>query len=395
MGVNEQQITCAKTQKRRTIIILVSIFFILIAVVCGIYWFLVLRHHQSTDNAYIAGNQIQIMSQVAGSVMTVNAENTDFVKSGTVLVKLDTKDAILALEKAKTNLANSVRQTHQHMINSRQFQANISLRRSELNKLQQDLQRREILGQSKVIGKEELQHAREAVTSAKAALDVAIEQFNANQAIVLDSPLDKQPSVLQAATELRNAWLTLKRTQIVTPIDGYVSRRSVQVGARITPATPLMAVVPTDNMWVDANFKETQLADIRIGQPAKITTDFYGKNIVYQGRVEGLDMGTGSAFSLLPAQNASGNWIKIVQRLPVRITIDAEQLKKYPLRIGLSSQVTVDTSNKNGLMLALKTREKPAYHTNAFKIDMAPVDQFVTDIINNNSGTKIKGVHCG
>lgn len=363
--------------------------------VCGIYWFLVLRHHQSTDNAYIAGNQIQIMSQVAGSVMTVNAENTDFVKSGTVLVKLDTKDAILALEKAKTNLANSVRQTHQHMINSRQFQANISLRRSELNKLQQDLQRREILGQSKVIGKEELQHAREAVTSAKAALDVAIEQFNANQAIVLDSPLDKQPSVLQAATELRNAWLTLKRTQIVTPIDGYVSRRSVQVGARITPATPLMAVVPTDNMWVDANFKETQLADIRIGQPAKITTDFYGKNIVYQGRVEGLDMGTGSAFSLLPAQNASGNWIKIVQRLPVRITIDAEQLKKYPLRIGLSSQVTVDTSNKNGLMLALKTREKPAYHTNAFKIDMAPVDQFVTDIINNNSGTKIKGVHCG
>ncbi|HGJ5899327.1 multidrug efflux MFS transporter periplasmic adaptor subunit EmrA [Arsenophonus apicola] len=388
MGVNEQQITATKTQKRRTIIILVSIFFIITALICGIYWFLVLRHHQSTDNAYIAGNQIQIMSQVPGSVITVNVENTDFVKSGTVLVMLDPKDAILALEKAKTNLANSVRQTHQHMINSRQYQANISLRRSELNKLQQDLQRREILGQSNVIGKEELQHAREAVTSAKAALDVAVEQFNANQAIVLDTPLDKQPAVLQAATELRNAWLTLKRTQIVTPIDGYVSRRSVQVGARITPATPLMAVVPSDNMWIDANFKETQLADIRIGQPAKITTDFYGKSVVYQGSVEGLDMGTGSAFSLLPAQNASGNWIKIVQRLPVRITIDAEQLKKYPLRIGLSSEVTVDTSNKNGLTLSQKIRANPVYHTNVFKIDMAPVDQLVTDIINNNSGTK-------
>lgn len=388
MGVNEQQITATKTQKRRTIIVLVSTFFIITALICSIYWFLVLRHHQSTDNAYIAGNQIQIMSQVPGSVITVNVENTDFVKSGTVLVKLDTKDAILALEKAKTNLANSVRQTHQHMIDSRQYQANISLRRSELNKLQQDLQRREILGQSKVIGKEELQHAREAVTSAKAALDVAIEQFNANQAIVLDTPLAKQPTVLQAASELRNAWLTLERTQIVTPVDGYVSRRSVQVGARITPATPLMAVVPTDNMWIDANFKETQLADIRIGQPAKITTDFYGKNIVYQGRVEGLDMGTGSAFSLLPAQNASGNWIKIVQRLPVRITIDTEQLKKYPLRIGLSSEVTVDTSNKNGLTLSRKIRANPAYHTNVFKIDMAPVDQLVTDIINNNSGTK-------
>lgn len=388
MGVNEQQITATKTQKRRTIIILVSIFFIITALICGIYWFLVLRHHQSTDNAYIAGNQIQIMSQVPGSVITVNVENTDFVKSGTVLVMLDPKDAILALEKAKTNLANSVRQTHQHMINSRQYQANISLRRSELNKLQQDLQRREILGQSNVIGKEELQHAREAVTSAKAALDVAVEQFNANQAIVLDTPLDKQPAVLQAATELRNAWLTLKRTQIVTPIDGYVSRRSVQVGARITPATPLMAVVPSDNMWIDANFKETQLADIRIGQPAKITTDFYGKSVVYQGSVEGLNMGTGSAFSLLPAQNASGNWIKIVQRLPVRITIDAEQLKKYPLRIGLSSEVTVDTSNKNGLTLSQKIRANPVYHTNVFKIDMAPVDQVVTDIINNNSGTK-------
>lgn len=388
MGVNEQQITATKTQKRRTIIVLVSIFFIITALICGIYWFLVLRHHQSTDNAYIAGNQIQIMSQVPGSVITVNVENTDFVKSGTVLVMLDPKDAILALEKAKTNLANSVRQTHQHMINSRQYQANISLRRSELTKLQQDLQRREILGQSKVIGKEELQHAREAVTSAKAALEVAIEQFNANQAIVLDTPLDKQPAVLQAATELRNAWLTLERTQIVTPTDGYVSRRSVQVGARITPATPLMAVVPSDNMWIDANFKETQLADIRIGQPARITTDFYGKSIVYPGRVEGLDMGTGSAFSLLPSQNASGNWIKIVQRLPVRITIDAEQLKKYPLRIGLSSEVTVDTSNKNGLTLSRKIRANPAYHTNVFKIDMAPVDQLVTDIINNNSGTK-------
>lgn len=226
------------------------------------------------------------------------------------------------------------------------------------------------------------------MTSAKAALDIAVEQFNANQAIVLDTPLDKQPAVLQAAIELRNAWLTFERTQIVTPVDGYVSRRSVQVGARITPATPLMAVVPTDNMWIDANFKETQLADIRIGQPAKITTDFYGKNIVYQGRVEGLDMGTGSAFSLLPAQNASGNWIKIVQRLPVRITIDAEQLKKYPLRIGLSSEVTVDTSNKNGPTLSQKIRANPAYHTNVFKIDMVPVDQLVTDIINNNSGTK-------
>ncbi|MEX9542424.1 HlyD family efflux transporter periplasmic adaptor subunit, partial [Escherichia coli] len=203
-------------------------------------------------------------------------DNTDYVKSGTILVELDPRDAQLALEKAKTTLANSVRQTHQQIVNSRQYQANIDMKRSELVRLQNDLKRREVLGSSNLIGKEELQHAREAVVSAKAALDVAIEQLNANNAIILDTPLAKQPAVEAAATEVRNTWLALQRTKIVSPVDGYVSRRSVQVGSQITTATPLMAIVPSEGMWIDANFKETQLADMRIGQPAKVTTDFYG-----------------------------------------------------------------------------------------------------------------------
>ena len=316
--------------------------------------------------------------------MTVNVDNTDFVTSGTVLVELDPRDAELTLDKAKTELANSVRQTRQHMVNSRQLQANIDVKRSELNRLQNDLKRREVLGSSHVIGKEELQHAREAVVSAKAALDMAIEQYNANQAIVLNTAIEKQPAVEQAATQVRNAWLTLQRTKIVSPVDGYVSRRSVQVGSQITPSTPLMAIVPSNGMWIDANFKETQLADMRIGQPAKVTTDFYGKDIVFNGTVVGLDMGTGSAFSLLPAQNASGNWIKVVQRLPVRIALDETQLEEHPLRIGLSTEVTVDTLDKNGKVLSKGMRATPAYHTAALAVDMSPADKIVTEIINNN-----------
>ncbi|CAB5579673.1 multidrug efflux MFS transporter periplasmic adaptor subunit EmrA [Providencia hangzhouensis] len=377
-----------KKRQRKSALILLTLIFIIIGVGWGVYWYLVLRHYESTDNAYVAGNQVQIQSQVSGGVMTVNVDNTDFVTSGTVLVELDPRDAELALDKAKTELANSVRQTRQHMVNSRQLQANIEVKRSELNRLQNDLKRREVLGSSHVIGKEELQHAREAVVSAKAALDMAIEQYNANQAIVLNSSIEKQPAVEQAATQVRNAWLTLQRTKIVSPVDGYVSRRSVQVGSQITPSTPLMAIVPSNGMWIDANFKETQLADMRIGQPAKVITDFYGKDIVFNGTVVGLDMGTGSAFSLLPAQNASGNWIKVVQRLPVRIALNENQLEEHPLRIGLSTEVTVDTLDKNGKVLSKGMRDTPAYHTAALAVDMSPADKIVTEIINNNLGNK-------
>ncbi|WP_353243870.1 multidrug efflux MFS transporter periplasmic adaptor subunit EmrA [Providencia sp.] len=377
-----------KKRQRRNALVFLTFIFIAIGVGWGIYWYLVLRHYESTDNAYVAGNQVQIQSQVSGSVMTVNVDNTDFVQSGTVLVELDPRDAELALDKAKTELANSVRQTRQHIINSRQLQANIDVKRSELSRLQNDLKRREVLGNSNLIGKEELQHARESVVSAKAALDMAVEQYNANQAIVLNTSIEKQPAVEQAATQVRNAWLTLQRTKIVSPVDGYVSRRSVQIGSQITPSTPLMAIVPSSGMWIDANFKETQLADMRIGQPAKVTADFYGKDVVFNGTVVGLDMGTGSAFSLLPAQNASGNWIKVVQRLPVRIALDPAQLEERPLRIGLSTEVTIDTLNKDGKVLSKGMRDVPAYHTSALAVDMSPANKIVTEIINNNAGNK-------
>ncbi|EHF99843.1 multidrug resistance protein A [Escherichia coli cloneA_i1] len=388
-----------KSGKRKRLLLLLTLLFIIIAVAIGIYWFLVLRHFEETDDAYVAGNQIQIMSQVSGSVTKVWADNTDFVKEGDVLVTLDPTDARQAFEKAKTALASSVRQTHQLMINSKQLQANIEVQKIALAKAQSDYNRRVPLGNANLIGREELQHARDAVTSAQAQLDVAIQQYNANQAMILGTKLEDQPAVQQAATEVRNAWLALERTRIVSPMTGYVSRNARSLGLRraddtitvlaalqISPTTPLMAVVPATNMWVDANFKETQIANMRIGQPVTITTDIYGDDVKYTGKVVGLDMGTGSAFSLLPAQNATGNWIKVVQRLPVRIELDQKQLEQYPLRIGLSTLVSVNTTNRDGQVLANKVRSTPVAVSTAREISLAPVNKLIDDIVKANAG---------
>lgn len=374
-----------KKGKRKGALLLLTLLFIVIAVAYGIYWFLVLRHFEETDDAYVAGNQVQIMAQVSGSVTKVWADNTDYVKQGDVLVTLDATDAQQAFEKAQTALASSVRQTRQLMINGKQLQASIELQRTALAQAQTDLNRRVPLGNANLIGREELQHARDAVATAQAQLDVAIQQYNANQAMILDTRLEDQPAVKQAAAELRNAWLALQRTKIVSPITGYVSRRAVQPGAQISPTTSLMAVVPATGLWVDANFKETQLAHMRIGQTATVVSDLYGDEVKYTGKVVGLDMGTGSAFSLLPAQNATGNWIKVVQRLPVRIELDPKQVAEHPLRIGLSTLVKVDTQNKEGATLASTVRSQAAYESNALAIDLAPVNQLITDIVRANA----------
>ncbi|MDY0970052.1 multidrug efflux MFS transporter periplasmic adaptor subunit EmrA [Siccibacter turicensis] len=375
-----------KSGKRKRALLILTLLFIVIAVAWGIYWFLVLRYAEETDDAYVAGNQVQIMSQVSGSVTKVWAENTDFVKQGDTLVTLDPTDAQQAFEKAQTALASSVRQTRQLMINSKQLQANIEVQKTALAQAQSDFNRRVPLGSANLIGREELQHARDAVASAQAKLDVAIQQYNANQAMVLNTTLEQQPAVQDAATEVRNAWLALQRTKIVSPMTGYVSRRAVQPGAQISPTTPLMAVVPATHLWVDANFKETQLAHMRIGQKATVISDIYGDDVKYTGKVVGLDMGTGSAFSLLPAQNATGNWIKVVQRLPVRIELDQKQLSDHPLRIGLSTLVTVDTTDRDGAVLATQTRTTPAYESNAREINLAPVDKLINDIVKANAG---------
>ncbi|MFO6484188.1 multidrug efflux MFS transporter periplasmic adaptor subunit EmrA [Escherichia coli] len=374
-----------KSGKRKRLLLLLTLLFIIIAVAIGIYWFLVLRHFEETDDAYVAGNQIQIMSQVSGSVTKVWADNTDFVKEGDVLVTLDPTDARQAFEKAKTALASSVRQTHQLMINSKQLQANIEVQKIALAKAQSDYNRRVPLGNANLIGREELQHARDAVTSAQAQLDVATQQYNANQAMILGTELEDQPAVQQAATEVRNAWLALERTRIVSPMTGYVSRRAVQPGAN-SPNDAADGGRSSHQYVGGCQLKETQIANMRIGEPVTITTDIYGDDVKYTGKVVGLDMGTGSAFSLLPAQNATGNWIKVVQRLPVRIELDQKQLEQYPLRIGLSTLVSVNTTNRDGQVLANKVRSTPVAVSTAREISLAPVNKLIDDIVKANAG---------
>ncbi|MCA6222798.1 multidrug efflux MFS transporter periplasmic adaptor subunit EmrA [Photorhabdus antumapuensis] len=374
-----------KKSKRKLALILAALLFVFAGLGYFAYWFVSLRHQQVTDDAYVVGNQVQVMAQITGSVTAIYADNTDFVQQGDILLRLDSIDAEHAFERAKNTLANNVRQTHQTIIDNEKLLANIELKQTALQQAQDDLKRREHLGLTGAIAKEDLIHSRNSVQMAKSELNVARQQYHANKALVIDTPLDQQPSIKLSASQLRDAWLTLQRTQIVAPVTGYVSRRSVQVGSQIKSGTSLMVIVPTDQLWIEANFKEVQLANVRIGQPVTLISDFYGNDVIYQGRIVGLDMGTGSAFSLLPAQNATGNWIKVVQRLPVRVELEAQQLIDHPLRIGLSMHATVDTRNRDGLVLADTPRNSIVYETNVLSYNTGEIDRLINEIIQVNT----------
>ncbi|MEQ5127824.1 multidrug efflux MFS transporter periplasmic adaptor subunit EmrA [Providencia alcalifaciens] len=383
-SIEEHQKT--KQENKRTLwMIIATVIIVLLFVAYGAYWFLILRFQEYTDDAYVSGLQIPIVAQTTGNVTQVNFENTDLVKAGDVLVVLDKTNAQLAYEQAKHDLASTVRKTKELYINGDQYQAQIQQNRVSLVQAQKDYQRRAALGRSGTISKEDLQHSQEAVQLAQAALDISIQQYNANRALLRNTALKNQPAVQQAADSVRSAWLNLQRTEIKSPMTGYVSRRNVQVGSQVSPQSSLMAIVPVQPVWVDANFKETQLENVRIGQPVTINSDFYGSNVSYKGTVVGLDMGTGSAFSLLPAQNATGNWIKVVQRLPVRVELDPEQVAKYPLRIGLSMNVTIDIKDQNGPVLSEVQRTIPAFESDVLVLKLNDVDQVIDTIISDNA----------
>ncbi|NHB92297.1 multidrug efflux MFS transporter periplasmic adaptor subunit EmrA [Photorhabdus cinerea] len=374
-----------KKSKRKLALILATLLFVFAGLGYFAYWFVALRHYQTTDDAYVVGNQVQVMAQITGSVTTIYADNTDFVQQGDILLRLDSIDAEHAFERAKNTLANHVRQTHQTIIDNEKLLANIELKKTVLQQAQDDLKRREHLGITGAIAKENLIHARNSVRMAKSELNVARQQYYANKALIIDTPLEQQPAIKLAASQLRDAWLTLQRTQITAPVTGYVSRRSVQVGSQIKSGAPLMVIVPANQLWVEANFKEVQLANVRIGQSVTLISDFYGSDVTYQGRIVGLDMGTGSAFSLLPAQNATGNWIKVVQRLPVRVELEAQQLIDHPLRIGLSMHATVDTRNRDGLVLADTPRNGIVYETSVLSYNTGEIDRLINEIIQVNT----------
>jgi membrane fusion protein (multidrug efflux system) len=368
---------------------------LIVGLAYGVYWAQVLRHHQSTDDAYVGGNIVQITPQISGTVVGIGADDTQFVRAGQPLVRLDQADARVALDQAEAQLARTVRDVRNLYATSAQLEATVQMRRTDLAAVQSDRARRQRLGASGAVSAEELQHSVDAVNAAQAALLAAEQQLAANRARVDNTTLKDHPQVRDAAAAVRNAYLTLSRTELPAPVAGFVARRNVQLGERVSPGTPLMAVVPLEQVWVDANFKEPQLARMRLGQPVRLVADLYGAHLIYHGSVAGFGAGTGSAFALLPAQNATGNWIKIVQRVPVRIALDPHELAAHPLQIGLSMKVDVDVRNSDGARLPQLASSAAGWSTSVFGSSDAMADARVSAIISANQPGASATAHAG
>ncbi|CAD6535538.1 Multidrug export protein EmrA [Paraburkholderia hiiakae] len=374
----------ANSGKRKRMMTLLVLVIVIAAVAYGLYYFLVARFTESTDDAYVNGNVVQITPQVTGTVIALKADDTQTVNVGDPLVLLDPADARVTLEQTEAQLAQTVRQVRGLFADDSQYEAQVAVRQSDLSRAQDDLHRRMQVAQTGAVSQEEISHARDAVRSAEAALEAAQQQLAANRALTANTTIANHPNVEAAAAKVRDAYLANARNTLPAPVTGYVAKRSVQVGQRVSPGNPLMSVVPLSSLWVDANFKEVQLKHMRIGQPVEMTADVYGSSVVYHGKVVGFSAGTGSAFSLLPAQNATGNWIKVVQRLPVRISLDPEDLLKHPLRIGLSMQVDVNIRNDAGTQLG--NAQNTVYETDVFAKYGAEADAEIARIIAENAG---------
>jgi membrane fusion protein, multidrug efflux system len=376
----------ALQRRRRTWLAALTAGLIVVALGAAAWWFLYASRYQSTDDAYVAGDLVNVNSQVSGTVISIGADDTDRVQAGDELVRLDATDARIALQEAEEQLARTVRQVHTVFANRDQLLAVVGQHRADLDRAQADLARRRGLAATGAVSAEELGHARDAVRDARDALTAAEKNLAASLALIGRTGVTDNPEVRAAATRVEHAWLDVERTRVRAPVSGYVAKRSVQLGERIAPGMPLMSIVPLARVWVDANFKEVQLDRMRIGQPVRVSADLYGGRVEYHGRVEGLGMGTGAAFALLPAQNATGNWIKVVQRVPVRIALEPSELARHPLRIGLSMRVRVDVRDDSGLALAAKPRAAPVLATHAYDVDPAVIRARIAQIIRDNGG---------
>ena len=380
--------SAARTRQQRLMILGVAIA--VLGVAYAAYQFLHGRFYESTDDAYVAADVMQITSEVAGTVSSVLVDDTQHVERGQVLVELDRADAQVALEAAQAELARTVRQVRSLYSQSDGLRAQIRERRVLLDAAQADLKRREQAGDGGAVSAEELQHARDQVAQLQATLTATEESLASVRAQVDDTTLQTHPQVLAAAAQMHEAALNLNRTSIVAPAAGTVARRTVQIGTRIAPGAPLMAVVELSGAWVDANFKEVQLSSMRVGQPVELHADLYGDDVTFHGHIAGLGAGSGSAFAVLPAQNASGNWIKIVQRVPVRIALDPKELVDHPLRVGLSMKATIDLHDTSGPLVAKQVRETPRKLVPGEDRESA-IERQIAAIIDSNGGTHSTG----
>lgn len=386
--------------KRNRLLILIGLGILVLGILYALYYFLIGIHFESTDDAYVAGNVVQITPLISGTVVGIKADDTNYVKAGQEILDLDKADGQVALEQAEAQLAQTVREVRTLYANNGTLTANIAARdadvvkaRAELDRAQSDIKRRQALVATGAVSGEEMQHiqssvadAQGAYSAAEAAAKAAREQLNSNQTLTEGTSVEEHPNVKTAIAKVREAYLAASRATLYAPVSGQVAKRSVQVGQRVQPGTPLMAIVPLNDLWVDANFKEVQLRQMRIGQPVTLEADIYGGKTEYKGKVLGLSAGTGGAFSLLPAQNATGNWIKVVQRVPVRIALDPKELNDHPLRIGLSMVVKVDVTDQSGQQLSSSNTSDTGYQTQAVQPQPSDADALVQRIIAANLG---------
>jgi membrane fusion protein (multidrug efflux system) len=363
---------------------LIALAVVAVAVAIGIYYAVFVRYHVTTDDAYVNGNLVRLTPQLAGTVIAINTDETQYVHRGQVLIELDPRDAKIALSQAKASLGETVREVAQLFTQERRDTALVAAEQTQLSQSSEDLTRDRSLQAVHGVSLETLEHDENAVRSARAALQQAQASLASTQAEIEGTTPATHPRVLQAEANLRAAWLALDRTRVLAPVSGYVVRRSVELGEQVSPSTEMLAVVPVTSMWIDANFKENQLGSLRIGQPVQVSVDMYGSHVAYHGKVLGLTAGTGSALAVLPTQNASGNWIKIVQRLPVRIGLDPAELARHPLFLGLSANIDVGVRNTDGSALSRVPAWPASQRTDVYGGQDSGVDRLIDDIVAAN-----------
>lgn len=358
--------------------------FTLIAIVIFLYWLLVLQFEETTTDAYVHGNQILITPQISGFIRSIHAEETDIVEAGQILIILDLIDQKIAYQEAKNRLAQTVRTVAGLFEKVGQLQAEKKIREAERIKAKQDYVHREELLDGGAVSIEDYEHSEASYLANSAAVASIEHQLRAALAETENTTIKTHPLVEEAKDRVRKAYVDFNRCIIRAPTKGMIAARQAQVGEAVNPKDPLMTLVPLDQIWVNANYKETQLPYVKIGQPVVMKSDLYGGDITYHGSVIGLTAGTGSVFSVIPPQNATGNWIKIVQRLPVRIQLLPEEIEKHPLRLGLSMKVTVDTHNRDGVTVPEPSQDKSLYHTDIFELQLEGIEKVIQKIIRQN-----------
>ena len=372
-------------KKRNMILLCVSAAFILIGIAVFLYWFTILRFERYTDDAYVHGNMIELTPLVPGIVTSVNVDNTDFVEEGQVLIELDKTDYQITYEMSMNELGDTVRSVVQMFLRVEELEAELDQKDAELFKAEKDYKNRVNLVGIGGVSREEFEHVEANFVRAQAGRKATYLLLQSAYAEVQNTTVKTHPLVKKAADGVKDAYVNLQRCSILAPSNGYVAMRSAQLGEYVELSDPLMAIIPLNDLWVDANYKEVQLSKVRIGQSVHMISDIYGDSVVFHGKILGINPGTGNVFSALPPQNATGNWIKIVQRVPVRVSLDPNQLKTHPLWLGLSMNVTVDIRDISGPMLAESSRIKPLYQTKIYSQQEEGVIKIIDQIIVKNT----------